>query len=145
MPSIDFGNGPVEFRCTARTLVIYEQAFYNDKFDKVTGDMIADIFSKRTYTDDDLGLKFDDKGNIVALTVDMTMDNWNAEVRALWAMLRTQAEIDRKNGVEREPIHAFNVWIEDVAEWEPNMRDVAQFVHDEMNRGLFRAGAAASE
>ena len=145
MPSIDFGNGPVEFRCTARTLVIYEQAFYNDKFDKVTGDMIADIFGKRTYTDDDLGLKFDDDGNLVALTVDMTMDNWNAEVRALWAMLRTQAEIDRKNGVERESINAFNVWIEDVAEWEPNMRAVSQLVHDEMNRGLFRAGAAASK
>ena len=118
MPSIDFGNGHVEFRCTARTLVIYEQAFYNDSYPKVTGDMIADIFSKRTYTDESLGLKFDDDGNIVALTVDMTMDNWNAEVRALWAMLRTQAEIDRKNGVEREQIPAFSIWLEENCDWE---------------------------
>ena len=145
MPSIDFGNGPVEFRCTARTLVIYEQAFYNDKYPKVTGDMIADIFGKRTYTDDDIGLKFDEQGNVVALTVDMTMDNWNAEVRAIWAMLRTQAEIDRKNGVEREPVPMFGAWSEQVSEWEPDMREVSDLVHKEMNRGLFRAGAAASE
>ena len=107
--------------------------------------MIADIFGKRTYTDDDLGLKFDDDGNIVALTVDMTMDNWNAEVRALWAMLRTQAEIDRKNGVEREQIPAFSIWLEENCDWEPDMREIANMVHDEMNRGLFRTGAAASE
>lgn len=145
MPSIDFGNGPVEYRCTARTLVVYEQAFYNDKYPKVTGDLIADIFGKRTYTDDDLGLKFDDDGNIVALTVDMTMDNWGAEIRALWAMLRTQYEIDKKNGVKRDPIPMFNAWSEQVSEWEPDMREVSHVIHDEMNRGLFRTGAAASE
>lgn len=145
MPSMDFGSGPVEFRCTARTLVIYEQAFYNDKFEKVTGDMIADVFGRHKFTEEDLGLEFDDDGNIKALIVDMTMENWNAEIRALWAMLRTQAEIDRKNGVEREPVLAFNPWMESINEWEPDMREVSDIVHAEMNRGLFRAGAAASE
>lgn len=142
---MDFGSGPVEFRCTARTLVIYEQAFYNDKFEKVTGDMIADVFGRHKFTEEDLGLEFDDDGNIKALIVDMTMENWNAEIRALWAMLRTQAEIDRKNGVEREPLPAFNPWTDSVSEWEPDMREVSDIVHAEMNRGLFRAGAAASE
>ena len=145
MPSIDFGKGPVEFRCTARTLVIYEQAFYSDKYPRITGDMIADVFGKRTYTDESLGLQFDDEGNVVSLTVDMTMDNWGAELRALWAMLRTQYEIDRKNRVEREPIPTFATWSEQTSEWEPNMREVSSLVHEEMNRGLFRAGAAASE
>ena len=73
------------------------------------------------------------------------MENWNAEIRALWAMLRTQAEIDRKNGVEREPVLAFNPWMESINEWEPDMREVSSLVFEEMNRGLFRAGAAASE
>ena len=145
MPSMDFGSGPVEFRCTARTLVIYEQAFYNDKYEKVTGDMIADVFGRHKFTEEDLGLEFDDDGNIKALIVDMTMENWNAEIRALWAMLRTQAEIDRKNGVKREPLLAFNPWTDSISEWEPDMREVSDIVHAEMNRGLFRAGAAASE
>ena len=145
MPKIDLGNGPVEFRCTARTLVIYEQAFYNDKFDKVTGDMIADVFGKHKFTEEDLGLEFDDDGNIKAIIVDFTMTNWQAELRALWAMLRTQAEIDQKNGVERDPVYAFVPWMEAINEWEPDMREVSDLVHAEMNRGLFRAGAAASE
>lgn len=145
MPSIDFGNGPVEFCCTARTLVIYEQAFYNDKYERVTGDMIADVFGKRTIEEDSLGLKFDNDGNIQAIIVDYTSDNWQAELRALWAMLRTQMEIDKKNGKERPVIKAYNLWTEDVSEWEPDMREVSSLVFEEMNRGLFRAGAAASE
>lgn len=145
MPSIDFGNGPVEFRCTARTLVIYEQAFYNDKYPRVTGDMIADVFGKRTVTEDSLGLKFDDDGNIEAIVVDYTTQNWQAELRALWAMLRTQEAIDKKNGVERSPVLAFIPWSESISEWEPDMREMSSVIYEEMNRGLFRAGAAASE
>lgn len=145
MPSIDFGNGLIEFRCTARTLVIYEQAFYNDKFPRVTGDMIADVFGKRTVTEDSLGLKFDDNGNIEAIVVDYTTDNWQAEIRALWAMLRTQWEIDKKHGVERDDVKIYSVWSEEIADWEPDMREVSGMVYEEMNRGLFRAGAAASE
>lgn len=145
MPTIDFGNGEQEYRCTARTLVIYEQAFYNDKYPRVTGDMIADVFGKRTITEGSLGFQYDDKGNVVGIVVDYTSDNWQAELRALWAMLRTQAEIDKKNGVKREPVKAFQPWTEEVADWEPDMREVATNIYEEMNRGLFRAGAAASE
>lgn len=145
MPFIDFGSGEQEFRCTARTLVIYEQAFYNDKYPRVTGDMIADVFGKRVVGEDSLGLKFDDDGNIEAIVVDYTTDNWQAELRALWAMLRTQAEIDKKNGVKRDPVPIFATWSESVADWEPDMREVSNMVYEEMNRGLFRAGAAASE
>ena len=145
MPFIDFGSGEQEFRCTARTLVIYEQAFYNDKYPRVTGDMIADVFGKRVVGEDSLGLRFDDDGNIEAIVVDYTTDNWQAELRALWAMLRTQAEIDKKNGVKRDPVPVFNTWSEQVSDWEPDMREVSNMVYEEMNRGLFRAGAAASE
>lgn len=145
MPVININDEELEFRCTARTLVIYEQAFYNEKYPRITGDMIADVFGKRTITEDSLGLKFDDDGNIQAIIVDYTSDNWGAELRALWAMLRTQAEIDKKNGVKREPVKAFSLWSEALADWEPDMREVAGMVAEEMNRGLFRAGAAASE
>lgn len=145
MASIDFGNGEQEIRCTARTLVIYEQEFWNDPFPRVTGDMIADVFGKHTVTQDSLGLKFDDSGNIEAIVIDYTSDNWNADLRAVWAMLKTQAEIDRKNGIKQERIPSFREWSAAIADWEPSMRDVSALVYEEMNRGLFRAGAAASE
>ena len=145
MPSIDFGNGPVEYRCTARTLVIYEQAFYNDKFPRVTGDLIADVYGKRTIDENAFGIEYDDNGNITSFVVDMTADNWGAELRALWAMVRTQAEIDKKNGVKRDPVPMFPAWSESVDEWTPDMKELSKVVFEELDRGLFRAGAAASE
>lgn len=145
MPSIDFGNGPVEFRCTARTLTIYEQAFHNDPYERVTGDLIADVFGKRVIDDNSMGFKYDENGNISALIVDLTADNWMAEKRALWAMLKTQNEIDVKHGEKPSPMPSYAEWDRSLVEWEPNMREVSNLVIDECNRGLFRAGAAASE
>jgi len=145
MPKIDLGNGEVEYRCTARTLTIYEQAFVNDPNPKITGDLIADVFGRQRIGEDALGLEFDDSGNIKAIIVDYTMDNWNAEWRALWAMLKTQAEIDAKHNVKRDPVPSYSAWSADLAEFEPDMRETSNAVMDELNRGLFRTGAAASE
>lgn len=144
MAFIDFGNGEQEFRCTARTLVIYEQEFYADKYPRVTGDLIADVFGKRRVGEDALGLEFDDDGNITALTVDLTSDNWGAELRALWAMLKTQYEIDHKHGKDTPPVPSYREWSASIGEWETDMKKVSKVIFEELNRGLFRAGAAAS-
>ena len=144
MATIDYGRGEQEFRCTARTLTIYEQAFYSDSYPRVTGDLIADVLGKQRVDERASGLEWDDDGNLVAITVDFTADNWGAEWRALWAMLRTQEEIDQKHGVKRDPIKSFREWDRENAECEPDMRAVSNAVCEELNRGLFRAGAAAS-
>ena len=144
MATIDFGRGEQEFRCTARTLTVYEQAFYNDPYPRVTGDIIADVFGKQRITEEGTGLEWDDEGNLVAIIADFTVDNWEAEWRALWAMLKTQEEIDNKHGVKRERVPSFAQWDKDNLECEPNMREVGNAVCAELNRGLFRAGAAAS-
>lgn len=145
MALIEIDGTEREMRCTARTLVVYEQEFYNDKNDRITGDMIADVFGRREVGEDALGFKFDEAGNVSAIVVDYTSDNWNAELRAVWAMLRTQAEIDRKNGQKPTPVPSYREWSQAIADWEPDMRELSTLVYEEMNRGLFRAGAAASE
>ena len=144
MATIDYGRGEQEYRCTARTLIIYEQAFHSDPYPRVTGDIIADVFGKQRITENSMGLEYDDEGNIVAITADFTADNWGAEWRALWAMLRTQEEIDAKHGVKRDKVPSFSQWDKDNIECEPDMREVSNAVCAELNRGLFRAGAAAS-
>lgn len=145
MATIDYGRGEQEFRCTARTLTIYEQAFYSDPYPRVTGDLIADVFGKQKITDESSGLVFDTDGNITAIVVDLTADNWQAEWRALWAMLKTQAEIDAKHGGEKKPFPSYREWDKENVDCEPDMRAVSNAVCAELNRGLFRAGAAASE
>ena len=144
MATIDFGMGEKEFRCTARTLTIYEQAFHSDPYEKVTGDLIADVLGKQRITEESMGLEFDKDGQIVAITADFTTDNWGAEWRALWAMLKTQDEIDTKHQVEHERVPSYKQWDSDNAEAEPDMRAVSEAVCNELYRGLFRAGAAAS-
>lgn len=145
MPTIDIMGTKREFRCTSRTLTIYEQAFHSDENPKVTGDMIADVMGKQRLDEDSGPFLTDDDGNIVGVIIDFTADNWNAEKRALWAMLKTQSEIDDRHGVEHERVPSYFEWDRMLVEWEPNMREVSNIVGEELNRGLFRAGAAASE
>ncbi len=144
MATIDFGAGEQEFRCTARTLTIYEQAFCADPNPRVTGDLIADVLGKQRITDESLGFKLGDDGTISEIILDFTGDNWNAERRALWAMLKTQWEIDRKHGRDGKPVPSYREWDESLLESDMDMRAVSNAVGEELNRGLFRSGAAAS-
>ena len=89
MAKIDYGMGEREFRCTYYTLSIYEQEFHGDPYEKVTGDLIKDVFGKVEVNENSLGATYDDEGNIVSYVIDYTIDDWNVEKRALWAMLRT--------------------------------------------------------
>lgn len=138
-------DGTHEFRCTARTTSIYEQAFYNDPSPLVTGDMSADVLGKRRIAEDSIGFVWNEDGTEVeAMVVDFTTDNWQAERRALWAMLRTQEELDLKHGREPYRVPHYLEWDRSLVDWEPDLREVATLVIDELRRGLFRSGAAAS-
>lgn len=147
MPTIELPDGLHEFRCTSYTTSIYEQAFRDDPYPKVTGDISADVFGKRRVGEDALGIVWSDDGETIeALVFDYESDNWQAEKRALWAMLRTQQMIDAKHGKDTKPVPYYTAWDEELClEWEPDMREVAHLVTDELYRGLFRSGAAASE
>jgi len=144
LATIDYGMGEQNFRCTARTLLIYEQEFHSDPYERVTGDLIADVFGKHVVTEDSLGLSFDAEGNIDAIVIDYTSDNWGAELRALWAMLKTQGEIDAKHGENKEPVPSFKEWSRQILECEIDIKQLSNAIVEELDRGLFRAGAAAS-
>ena len=144
MATIDLGNGELEFRCTTRTLTVYEQEFCSDPNPRITGDLIADVMGKQKITAESLGFTVDDAGNVDSIVIDYTGDNWNAEWRAFWAMLKTQSEIDRKHGRKALDVPSWSRWQADMAECEPDMREVSLAVAQELQRGLFRAGAAAA-
>ena len=119
------GYGEVEAVATAYTLVVYEQEF--------KGDLIKDVFGRHEADDDG------------AVLIDMTLDNWNAELRALYAMVVTAFELrwDRGDAAPNEKPKPFKEWAKGVG--AVNMREIASAVVDESIRGFFRTGAAASE
>lgn len=118
--------GEVDAVATAYTLVLYEQEFH--------GDLLKDVFGRQTS---------DESGDDVL--IDMTTDNWNAELRALYAMIRTSYEIrwDAGDATPNERPKQFTEWVKGIGQF--NMRQVASDVVNECIRGFFRTGAAASE
>ena len=145
MATIELPDGKHDFRCTARTTSIYEQAFCSDPNPKITGDLSADVFGKHRFGVDDAKVVWSEDGqSVVAFNFDFTCDNWAAYKRALWAMLRTQQEIDTKHNREVYEVPGYMKWDKDLVEWEPDMFELSHLVCDEVFRGLFRAGAAAS-
>jgi len=142
MATIDYGMGEREIRCTYRTLTIYEHEF-RDK-DGNPADLIADVMGKVRMSIDDAGVEFDDEGNIVAVIYDYTRDNWLAQKRALWAMLKTAEAIAKRHGEKYEPVPSYEEWDASLVECEPDLREVSLAVGNELQRGLFRSGAAAS-
>lgn len=133
MPKVDYEHNGIEreYEATTYTLVIYEQEFKKDLIKDVFGRIDLSAASRNV----------DSEGNIIAW--DYTIDNWNAELRAFWAMLKTSEAIARR---EKRPILA----VPPFAEWSLttrsiNMGEISQLVFDECQRGLFRAGAADSD
>ena len=143
MASIDYGAGERQFRCTALTCMIYEHEFVSDENPKITGDLIADTIGKVTVSSSDI-LHVTDEGNYVTTVIDYTKVNWQAIYRALWAMLRTEMEIARQNGEPVANIPAYRAWEHELLTCEPDMHELTRAVQNELMRGLFRAGAAAS-
>ena len=133
MPTIDYENNGTEheYEATTYTLVIYEQEFKSD--------LIKDVFGRIDVRS--AARNFDEDGNMVAM--DYTIDNWMAELRAFWAMLKTSSEIARSEGRKYTAIPSFIQWC--IKTRSIDMGQISQAVFDECQRGLFRSGAADSE
>lgn len=133
MPFIDYQaeGREHEYEATTYTLMVYEQEFKRD--------LIRDVFGRIDVRE--ATQNFDDDGNIIAM--DYTIDNWNAELRAFWAMLRTSSEIARSEGRKAESVPSFTQWC--LKTRSIDMGQISQAVFDECQRGLFRSGAADSE
>lgn len=133
MPFIDYENNGTEheYEATTYTLVVYEQEFKKD--------LIKDVFGRVSLVD--AGRNIDENGNVIAM--DFTIDNWMADLRAFWAMLRTSAEIARSEGRRVEPVPSFVQWC--LKTRGIDMAEITRVVFDECQRGLFRSGAADSE
>lgn len=133
MPFIDYEDNGIEheYEATTYTLMVYEQEFKKD--------LIKDVFGRIDTRQ--AQSNFDEDGNLVAW--DYTIENWNAELRAFWAMLRTSYEIARSEGRQPAPVPPFVQWC--LKTRSIDMGQVSQAVFNECQRGLFRSGAAASE
>lgn len=133
MPKIDYERNGVEreYEATTYTLVLYEQEF--------KGDLIKDVFGKVDLRNAQTLL--DDDGNIVV--IDYTSDNWMAELKAFWAMLKTSEAICRRENRPCLVVPSFIEWTQ--ATRSIDMAELSRIVVTELNRGLFRAGATASE
>lgn len=93
------------------------QAAYGGALPKAVAAAIAKAFPDRVQT-----------------SVDYTLDDWDAYLRALWAMVRTSSEADGANDVP-----GFREWLRSIG--PVDMWGVARQVVDECSRGLFRAPA----
>lgn len=140
MPKIDYQHDGTEheYEATTYTLMVYEQKF-RDK-DGRPADLIKDVFGRIDIRA--ASKNFDEAGNLIAM--DYTIDNWNAELRAFWAMLKTSEAISRAEGRPAEVVPPFEEWTL-LKTRGVDMGQISQAVFDECQRGLFRAGAADSE
>lgn len=137
---IDYdGTGEREAIATAYTLMLYEQEFKGSDAKGVTGDLISDVYG--TIDLKKAKSQYDALGNLVVL--DYTNDNWNAYLRALWAMLRTASESARSRGIDAQLTPRFSEWVRGVG--KVNMSEIMDAVIEECNRGFFRPSATDSE
>lgn len=120
------GSGEVEITATLYTLVIYEQEFHSD--------LIKDVFGNAG-----------DGGSSDKKLFDFTTDNWGAEVKALWAMLKTANELadDRGEIAPKDRVPQFRKWVKGIG--KVNMKSISDAVFIESMDGFFHSGAAASE
>ena len=125
---IEIGDyGEVEAVATAYTLVLYEQEFGGR-------DLIADVFGRH-----------EGKGDGSAVVVDFTSENWLAELRAVWAMVRTAYDLsyDRGDAAPNDKPKPFREWVKGVGKLDMRLLSVALVT--ECMDGFFHSGAAASE
>lgn len=158
------GLGEVEVIASPYTLKIYEQAFHSsliaDVFGRVDleagrGDksFVTAAFVKqrllRAMPEPKGGGEkklpkateaLIDKAFPVKVTTvfDYTREHWDADLRALWAMLRTaEKKAELKGGVPMNPTPAYDAWLMGID--AINMNQVADVVGRECSDKLFRA------
>lgn len=133
MAKIDYERNGVEreYEATTYTLVVYEQEFKSDLIKDVFGRI--DLRNSQTVLDDD--------GNLIV--VDYTTDNWIGYLKAFWAMLKTSEAICRRENRPCLAVPSFNQWSLETRSID--MAELSSVVVRELNRGLFRTGAADSD
>lgn len=126
---VRIGDAEVEIMASLYTLVVYEQEFGSD--------LIKDVFGKHQVQ----------KGDETVLTIDYTQENWFEEIKALWAMVKTAADLKDSKGdlAPNDRVPGFNTWAKSNIASQVNMREIADAVFAEAVSGFFRAGAADSE
>lgn len=148
------GSGPREALCSVYTLMVYEQEFGTSLIKDVFGTLdIAGGNSQQQVVDADtvlalVGAKYGKalpKGVqdavraafpvTVSTVIDYTVDNWEAYLRALWAMFRCADEAGRTTA----PVPGFKEWLRSLG--AVDMWGVSRFVLDVCNRELFRSPA----
>ena len=120
-----------ELVASAHTLMVYEQQFKSG--------LIEDVFGRISLAGHEHDI--DRNGNLVV--ADYTIDNWGAYIKALWAMLKSASDLARAEGRPYDQIPPFPEW--SIKATNLDMSEVSAIVVTECQRGLFRAGAAASE
>lgn len=113
------------------TLIIYEQQFKSG--------LIEDVFGRISIGGHEHDI--DEHGNLVV--ADYTIDNWTAYLKALWAMLKSGADLARAEGRKFEPVPNFEEW--SIRATNLDMSEISRVVVTECQRGLFRAGAASEQ
>lgn len=133
MPKIDYENNGIEreYEATTYTLVVYEQEFKRD--------LIKDVYGRIDTRK--AARNFDENGNVVSM--DFTIDDWYSELRAFWAMLKTSEAICKREHRPCLPVPSFVEWC--LTTRSIDLGQISSVVFNECQRGLFRAGAAASE
>lgn len=152
------GTGEREYTMSAYTMLIYEQEFGG-------ASLIADVYGKiKTASKDESGVyivpgdfvkerlasslpegkelpkttaQLVDKAFPAAMVteLDYTADNWEAYLRAMWAMARTA---DAAANAKDTP--AYTRWV--AALGPVNMADISRVVFEQVQGGLFRTGPA---
>lgn len=148
------GSGERELVCSPYTMMLYEQEFGKSIIADVYG--VIDLKGSRTETvtaefvasrlqgampdgkqlpKTTLRLVADAFPCEVVTKIDYTADEWEAYLRAYWAMLKTA---DERDGGQRTP--AFKRWLADLG--KVDMREVSNVVVSCMEDGVFHSKAA---
>lgn len=147
------GSGAREALASVYTTLIYEQEFgtslIKDVFGKfdlsdggTTQTVSAELVESRLRAELGDGLTGEVAAAIrrafpvtVSTTVDYTLDNWEAYLRALWAMFRCAREAGRTD----RDVPPFKQWLMGLG--SVDMWEVSRFVIGACSRDLFRASA----
>lgn len=146
------GTGERDYTCSAYTLMVYEQEFgsslvkdYYGKIDLRDGDgqlvtaqfvesQLADALPEgKALPKTTRELVYRAFPRYVTAVRDYTQDNWEAILRALWAMRKTADE------AAGEQTPAFKPWVRSLG--EVNLTKCSNVVFSECERCLFRAAS----
>lgn len=153
------GSGEREIRCSVYTLTVYEQEFKSSMVkdiygvidlrangaEVVTAEYVANRLAAAMPEGEDgkrrplpkatLALVARAFPDTIVTTIDYTADNWEAYVRAYWAMLRTGDALS--GGAQTTP--SFEAWVASIG--DVDLKEVSNTVLSCMEDGVFHPRA----